>query len=136
LGMRRRRNAGSRFNASIAARMRSRDRQRRAEVDIASRAEVLRRNDIAPDLKLEWRDVDALHLPKRVLRQPPPQQLASVARSISTFGFVTPVLIKRDGEIIDGATRVHVARELGLREVVCIVADHLNETENQVVAGT
>lgn len=55
-----------------------------------------------------------------------------VAKSIKEFGFQNPMIIKSDGEIICGHTRYKAAKELGLKEVPCIVADDL--TPEQIKA--
>lgn len=55
-----------------------------------------------------------------------------VAESIKQFGFKVPIVIDKDNIIIAGHTRLKAAKELGLEEVPCIVADDL--TEEQVKA--
>lgn len=55
-----------------------------------------------------------------------------VAASIKEFGFKVPIVIDKDGVIVAGHTRYKAAKELGLNEVPCIVADDL--TEEQVNA--
>ncbi len=48
-----------------------------------------------------------------------------VANSIAEFGFKVPMVIEADGTIVAGHTRFDAARELGLEEVPCIIADDL-----------
>lgn len=55
-----------------------------------------------------------------------------VANSIKEFKFQNPIIIKEDGEIICGHTRYKASKQLGLKEVPCIVADDL--TEEQIKA--
>lgn len=55
-----------------------------------------------------------------------------VKASIEQFGFKVPIVIDADGVIVAGHTRLKAAKELGLKEVPCIVADDL--TEEQVRA--
>lgn len=55
-----------------------------------------------------------------------------VANSIKEFGFKVPVVIDSDGVIVAGHTRVKAARELGITDIPCIVADDL--TPEQVKA--
>lgn len=52
-----------------------------------------------------------------------------VAESIKQFGFKVPIVIDKDNVIIAGHTRLKAAKELGLEEVPCIVADDLNEEQ-------
>lgn len=60
------------------------------------------------------------------------QAVSKVAASIEEFGFKVPIIIDRDNVIIAGHTRLLAAKELGLEEVPCIVADDL--TPEQVKA--
>lgn len=56
----------------------------------------------------------------------------AVAKSIKEFGFKVPLVIDKNGEIAAGHTRLKAAKELGLEEVPCIIADDL--TPEQVKA--
>ena len=56
----------------------------------------------------------------------------SLINSIREFGFKVPVVIDEDNVIVTGHTRVLAAREMGLQEVPCIVADDL--TPEQIKA--
>lgn len=56
----------------------------------------------------------------------------AVAESIREFGFKVPIVIDSDGVIVAGHTRVMAARQLGLTQVPCIVADDL--TPDQIRA--
>lgn len=49
-----------------------------------------------------------------------------VANSIKEFGFKVPIVIDRSGTIIAGHTRYKAAKQLGLTEVPCIIADDLS----------
>lgn len=55
-----------------------------------------------------------------------------VKNSIKEFGFKVPIVVDTDNVIIAGHTRLAAAKELGLKEVPCIVANDL--TEEQVKA--
>lgn len=55
-----------------------------------------------------------------------------VAKSIKEFGFKVPMIIDKDNVIVAGHTRYKAAKELGLKEVPCIIADDL--TPEQVKA--
>lgn len=52
-----------------------------------------------------------------------------VKESIEQFGFKVPIVIDADGVIVAGHTRLKAAKELGMKEVPCIVADDLNEEQ-------
>lgn len=55
-----------------------------------------------------------------------------VAKSIKEFGFKVPILLDKDNVIIAGHTRLKAAKELGMKEVPCIMCDDL--TPEQVKA--
>ena len=55
-----------------------------------------------------------------------------VANSIQEFGFKVPVVIDKDNVIVCGHTRYKAAKQLGLSEVPCIIADDL--TDEQIKA--
>lgn len=55
-----------------------------------------------------------------------------VAESISRFGFLVPIVITKDGEIVAGHTRYKAAKKLGRATVPCVEADTL--TPEQVKA--
>ncbi len=55
-----------------------------------------------------------------------------VMNSIKEFGFKNPIIIDTNNVIVCGHTRVSASKELGLKEVPCIVADDL--TDEQIKA--
>ncbi len=59
----------------------------------------------------------------------PAEQVEKIARSISEFGFLVPILIDADNSIIAGHGRLMAARKLGLIEVPTIQVDHLTEAQ-------
>lgn len=52
-----------------------------------------------------------------------------VANSIKEFGFRVPIVIDKNNVIVAGHTRYKASKELGLKEVPCVVADDLNEEQ-------
>ena len=56
----------------------------------------------------------------------------AVAESIRQYGFLVPLVISKEYEIIAGHTRYKAARKLGLAKVPCVIADEL--TEEQIKA--
>jgi len=56
----------------------------------------------------------------------------AVAESIRQYGFLVPLVITADHEIVAGHTRYKAAHSLGLETVPCVVADEL--TEEQIKA--
>ena len=55
-----------------------------------------------------------------------------VAASIKEFGFKVPIVVDTNNIIVCGHTRLEAAKQLGLNEVPCIIADDL--TEEQIKA--
>lgn len=53
----------------------------------------------------------------------------AVANSIKEFGFKVPIIIDKNDEIIAGHTRLKAAKQLGLKEVPCIIADDLSDEQ-------
>ncbi len=87
----------------LAEGTRSRRSHNRGLVEVERAGSMPRRNDLTPTLKLETRAVGDVRPAKRRLHKDEPGHLAEVMRSITAFGQVVPILIKADGEIIDGA---------------------------------
>lgn len=55
-----------------------------------------------------------------------------VKNSIKEFGFKVPIVIDKDNVIIAGHKRIKASKELGIKDIPCIIADDL--TEEQVKA--
>ena len=64
------------------------------------------------------------------------KQLKQIARSIERFGFVNPVLISDDFEIIAGHGRVEAAKMLGLKEVPTVRLSNLSPAERRAYVIT
>lgn len=56
----------------------------------------------------------------------------AVAASIKEFGFLVPMVIDKNNEIVCGHTRYKAAKSLGMKEVPCVIAEEL--TEDQIKA--
>lgn len=52
-----------------------------------------------------------------------------VEESISRFGFKVPIVIDKNGVIVAGHTRYKAAKNLGIEEVPCVIADDLDEKQ-------
>lgn len=55
-----------------------------------------------------------------------------VKNSIKEFGFKVPIVIDKNNVIIAGHTRIKASKQLGIKDIPCIIADDL--TEEQVKA--
>lgn len=58
-------------------------------------------------------------------------QIKQIQASIREFGFVNPILIDKDLNIIAGHGRVEAARHEGILEVPCVFLEHLTETQKK-----
>src|ERR1043166_1832420 len=58
-----------------------------------------------------------------------PKQLNQIAESIKKFGFLTPILIDAENQIVAGHGRAEAAKIAGLSEVPTVCVAHLSETE-------
>ena len=60
-----------------------------------------------------------------------PEQITKLRSSLREFGFVNPVIIDRDFNVIAGHGRILAAKEEGIAGVPCVFADHLSEAQKK-----
>lgn len=60
-----------------------------------------------------------------------PEQITKLRSSLREFGFINPVIIDRDFNVIAGHGRILAAKEEGIAEVPCVFADHLSEAQKK-----
>ncbi len=60
-----------------------------------------------------------------------PEQLTKLRSSLREFGFINPVIIDRDFNVIAGHGRIAAAKEEGITEVPCVFADYLTEAQKK-----
>ena len=60
-----------------------------------------------------------------------PEQINKLRASLREFGFINPVIIDRDFNVIAGHGRILAAKKEGIREVPCVFADHLTEAQKK-----
>lgn len=70
-----------------------------------------------------------LKLPRRKLRSHPKAKIKKIGRSLRRYGWVLPVLVGPDNEVIAGVARVQAARKIGLSTALILRIEHLSETE-------
>lgn len=58
-------------------------------------------------------------------------QVAKIRESIREFGFINPVLLDENLEIIAGHGRVAAAQDMGMREVPAIILSHLTDAQKR-----
>ena len=61
------------------------------------------------------------------------RQIAQIAESIRAFGFVSPLLVDKAGEIIAGHGRLAAARQLGRATVPVVRIEHLDEAQKRAL---
>ena len=60
-----------------------------------------------------------------------PEQITKLRSSLREFGFINPVIIDREFNVIAGHGRILAAKEEGIREIPCVFADHLTEAQKK-----
>lgn len=60
-----------------------------------------------------------------------PEQLVKLRSSLREFGFINPVIIDRDFNVIAGHGRIAAAKEEGITEVPCVFVDYLSEAQKK-----
>ncbi|WP_337742246.1 ParB N-terminal domain-containing protein, partial [Acidaminococcus intestini] len=60
-----------------------------------------------------------------------PEQINKLRASLREFGFINPVIIDKDKNIIAGHGRVMAAREEGIQEVPCVLVDYLTDAQKK-----
>ena len=60
-----------------------------------------------------------------------PEQITKLRSSLREFGFVNPVIIDRDYNVIAGHGRIAAAKEEGITEVPCVFVDYLTEAQKK-----
>jgi ParB-like chromosome segregation protein Spo0J len=58
-----------------------------------------------------------------------PKQVAQIAESIEAFGFLIPIVMDKDDQVIAGHGRLLAARKLDMNTVPTISADHLTPVQ-------
>ena len=59
------------------------------------------------------------------------QQIMKLRSSLREFGFINPVIIDKEYNIIAGHGRVSAAKEEGIKEVPCVFVDYLTEAQKK-----
>lgn len=67
----------------------------------------------------------------RNARRHTPEQIQQIRASIREFGFLAPVLVDRDKNIIAGHGRVQAAQAESLAEVPCVFVEHLTDAQRR-----
>lgn len=57
------------------------------------------------------------------------RQISNVAESIKQFGFVQPIVIDKNNEIVIGHCRYESAKKLNMKKVPCIYVENLSKSQ-------
>ena len=87
-------------------------------------------------IQIEHRTLTSLRPYARNARTHSKKQVKQIAASIERFGFVNPVLVGDEGEIIAGHGRVEAARLLGIDAVPTIALSHMSKAERRAYVIT
>ena len=77
------------------------------------------------------RAVDVLIPYARNARTHSEAQVTKLAASIREFGFINPIIIDKDLNVIAGHGRLLAAKKLGLQDVPTLLVDHLSEAQKK-----
>ena len=89
-----------------------------------------------PDLRIAYLPPERLRPSANNARTHSKKQLKQIAGSIKRFGFVNPVLISDDCEIIAGHGRLEAAKMLGLKKVPTVRLSNLSPAERRAYVIT
>src|SRR5215472_16105152 len=93
--------------------------------------ESLRRPPIASALAIENVPINDLRRYQNNPRLHPKAQIDKLVRAIDEFGFLIPVLIDSQNNVLAGHARLEAADQLSLPCVPCVRASHLTETQKR-----
>lgn len=82
-----------------------------------------------PEITIEWVPMADIKPYEKNAKKHPKKQVEQIADSIRAFGFLVPVVLDKDGELIAGHGRHLAAQLLELDKVPAIKAEHLTEEQ-------
>ena len=60
-----------------------------------------------------------------------PEQITKLRSSLRGFGFVNPIIVDKDFNVLAGHGRLMAAKAEGITEVPCVFAEHLTEAQKK-----
>ena len=79
-------------------------------------------------LQIEYRSIESI-FPYEKNPRINDDAVPAVMESIKEFGFKIPIVLTADNVIVAGHTRIKAAKQLGMKEVPCVIADDLSEEQ-------
>jgi DNA modification methylase len=86
------------------------------------------------NLRVQMLSIEQIKLDRRNARTHSAKQIRQLADSIVAFGFINPLLVTEDGELIAGEARYKAAQLLGLAKVPVIVLAGLSPPRRRALA--
>ncbi|HWY68998.1 MAG TPA: ParB/Srx family N-terminal domain-containing protein [Terriglobales bacterium] len=83
----------------------------------------------APQISVNYRSTSQLKPNSRNPRKHSKKQLDQLARALLRFGFIVPVLVNAQDQIVAGHGRIEAAKLAGIEQVPTISVDHLTDAE-------
>lgn len=115
--------------------------KRRARYDAApsvaassSATPLTNRPDESLEVEITYRVTEELKPPRRQLRTHKPKQVEQIVSAIRRMGFINPLIIDPELNIVCGVGRYLAAREIGLSRLPTIMVGHLTEAELRAYA--
>ena len=131
--MERRLNRDRKFKVQKLAKTKARRKGLEAQRRQAELGAAAGRNDLLPELTIDYVDISDLRPASRRTRRLNEDHIERQMVAISDLGFTVPILIA-DSKIIDGHVRLEAARRLGLPQVPAIDVSHLSPAERRKLA--
>lgn len=81
--------------------------------------------------RFEKVDIDKLVPYARNARTHSKEQVKQIQASLREFGFINPVIVDKDYNLIAGHGRILAAKEEGIKQVPCVFVEHLTEAQKR-----
>lgn len=81
------------------------------------------------NLNIIYKHITELKPYPRNARTHSPKQIRQIADSLTTYGFINPIIINQNGTILAGHGRIEAAKLLNLETVPTLCIDHLSEDQ-------
>jgi DNA modification methylase len=105
--------------------------QRGFEADMNTQKIALKLSNELARIAVTYRSPAELTIAPSNPRIHTPRQIKQIARSISVFGFLIPVVVDELGRVLVGVGRLMAAVDLGFTEVPTIQVSHLSEAQKK-----
>lgn len=73
--------------------------------------------------------IDLIKPYERNAKAHPESQIENIAKSIKQFGFVQPLVLDKNNEIVIGHGRYYASQKLGLKEIPCLYVENLSKEQ-------